>query len=250
MNRKAETKYVAQNSPFSAVYGDVYPGGGPVQLYTCLPDVPQGDESINRQGLKISPSRHRTDLRFVFNDDPQITTSGAPAPASQAGWDITVHIWYGFCKRYKATGDVQANASQLVAEMLDIGTGATSRFTGLLTDEFFETNKEVLTVKHKKVRMYKNAGLANVCDITAPALSTPMSEAKRVSLSWKPPKTLGYKAELINQPDNYAPFLIVGYVHNDASQASDITHSDPTTDPTKVSAIKMAMSHKLWFKDI
>lgn len=249
VRKSQETKYASQFQEYAAMYGDTDTGGSGPQVFTCVPLIAQGDESINRQGLKISPVRHRTDLRFVFNDDPQISSGSTTVPASQAGWDITVHIWYGFAKRYKSTQDVNTNSATILANMLDIGNGSVVRFSGELTDEMYELNKEFVSLKHKKFRMYKNAGLANVCDVTAPALSTPMSEAKRVSLTWKPPKTLVYKGEAETQPENYAPFIVIGYVHNDATQASNHVHSDPTTDPTYVSAIKMARMDKLWYKD-
>lgn len=249
LNRAVETKYVAENQEPIAIYGDTLAGGGPPQLFTCLPDIVQGDESLMRNGNKLNPRRHTTQLQFTFNEDPQILSGGVGVPASQAGWDITVHVWYGFAKRYKNVADVQANAAAILAEMLDTGNGGQSRFTGLMSDELFELNKEFLTLRHKKVRMYKNAGLANVLDTTSPSLGMPEYQGARVSLSWKPPKSLLYKDEVAQIPENYAPFIIVGYSHNDGTQASDITNAGPTTNPLQVSAVKMVRTDKLWFKD-
>lgn len=248
-NRSVETNYVAQNQDAIAIYGDTYPGGGGAQVYTCIPDVSQGDESLMRNGLKVSPKRHTTNLQFTFNDDPQILSGGVGVPASQAGWDITIHVWYGFAKRYKNVADITANATTLLSEMLDVGNGSQSRFTGLMSDELFEVNKELLTLRHKKVRLYKNAGRDNVLDITAPSLSTPQALGARMSLSWKVPKTLLYKDEAAVIPENYAPFIIVGYVHNDGTQASDQANTGPTANVLQVSAVKMWKTDKLWFKD-
>lgn len=249
LNRAVETQYVAENQEPIAIYGDVLPGGGSAQLYTCIPDVTQGDESLMRRGLKIQPKRHTTQLQFHFNDDPQISQGGGSVPASQAGWDITVHVWYGFAKRYRSVTEVQANSNFILAEMLDVGNGAQSRFTGLQSDELFELNKEFLNVRHKTLRMYKNAGLANVLDVTSPSLGTPFQENGKMSLSWKVPKTLLYKDESATIPENYAPFIIVGYSHNDGTQASDLANTGPTTNVLAVSAIKMTRTDKLWFKD-
>lgn len=248
-NRGVETKYVAVNQDAIAIYGDTYPGGGNAQVFTCIPDVSQGDESLMRNGNKLNPKRHTTQLQFTFNDDPQINVGGVGTPASKAGWDIQIHVWYGFCRRYKNVADITANAVSILGEMLDVGNGAQSRFTGLMSDELFEVNKEFLQVRHKTARLYKNAGLDNVLDTTAPSLSSPETLCSRMSLSWKAPKVLNYKDEGAVIPENYAPFIIVGYVHNDGTQASDQANTGITTNVLQVSAVKMWKTDKLWFKD-
>lgn len=249
MNRAVETKYIAENQEPVAIYGDTLPGGGLPQVYTCLPDITQGDGSFDRQGLKLNPKRHTTQLQFTFNEDPQILSGGVGVPAAQAGWDVTVHVWYGFAKRYKNVVDIQANAAAILAEMLDTGNGGQSRFTGLMSDELFELNKEFLTLRHKSVRLYKNAGLANVLDVTSPSLGMPEYQGARMTLSWKAPKTLLYKDEVAVIPENYAPFIIVGYSHNDGTQASDLANTGPTNNILQVSAIKMVRTDKVWYKD-
>lgn len=246
LNRAVETKYIAENQDAIAIYGDTSPGGGSPQVYTCLPDITQGDESLMRNGNKLNPRRHTTELQFTFNDDVQITGG---IPASQAGWDITIHVWYGFAKRYKSVADISANTAAILAEMLDVGNGSQSRFTGLMSDELFEVNKEFLTLRHKKVRMYKNAGRDNVLDVTAPSLSTPQVLGTRMVLSWKAPKSLLYKDESAVIPENYAPFIIVGYSHNDGTQASDQANTGLTSNVLQVSAVKMWKTDKVWFKD-
>lgn len=249
VNRTSETKYVAENQDAIAIYGDTYPGGGSAQVFTCLPDVSQGDESLMRNGNKLNPKRHTTQLQFTFNDDPQIDVGGTNTPASRAGWDITVHVWYGFARRYKSVADVAANGANILSEMLDVGNGSQSRFTGIMNNELFEVNKEFLQVRHKTARLYKNAGLDNVLDTTSPSLSTPEILCARMSLGWKTPKVLNYKDESSVIPENYAPFIIVGYVHNDGTQASDQANTGPTTNILQVSALKMWKTDKLWFKD-
>lgn len=251
-NRKTETKYVSSNTPeyaYTAVYGSTYPQGGIPQIYGCLPQLPLGDSSYTRDGNKITPTRHVTDLRFVFNDDAILDAGGAK-PASQAGWDITVHVWYGFAKRYKQLNDaVIVNGGQLLDEHLQDGHGAEYQWGGLLLDELKDINTEVFQLKHKKMRLYKNAGLANVGDVVAPALSTPMSEAKRMRLTWKAPKVLTYADENHILPENYAPIIIVGYCHNDATQASYKANAGVTADLAYIPAIKMLKVDKLYYKD-
>lgn len=253
MNRQTETQYVADNLglDYQAIYGDVLPSGGAPQVYTCLPAVSQtdADTSSGRRGLKIQPKKLRTDLRFIFAPEQLISTGGAPARVDSAAWDITVHIWYGYVKRYKTCSDVLANQAFIANNMLE-STGATqARFSGILSEELFELNKEFVNFKHKKFRMYKNAGLPNILDVTIPAQNFPVQDAHRVSLTWKTPKTLLYADETADLPENYAPVMIVGYCHNDGTQASDTSNGGPTSDPLLVPAIQMLQVNKLWFKD-
>lgn len=251
MNKGSETHYVARQpepGTWTGIYGATLPAGGVGQLFTCLPQVAEGDASYERNGLKINPTRHRTDLRIAFNDDALL--AGATR-ADQAGWDITCHIWYGYVRRFKNVTDIESTAlmNSILTQMLDDGEGNTLPWNGRLTDETLAINKEFVSLKHKKIRMYKNAGLANVLDTTSPSLSTPMSEAKRVSLVFKPPKVLQYKDETQLFPENYAPFFIIGYCHNDATLSSYQVYNPLAPSVANVPALKMYQSDKLYFKD-
>lgn len=252
-NGKTESHFVttAPEDAYSykAIYGVTLPQGGIPQLFPCLPQVSVGDSSFTRDGNKIQPTRHTTDLRFVFNDAAVLDAPSGVTAISQAGWDLTIHVWYGYAKRYKNVADVVTNEQTLLEEHLQDGQGNLYEWTGLLRDETFDVNKEVLQVKHKTLRMYKNAGQANVGDVVSPSLSTPMSEARRLRLTWKAPKTLTYADEEHILPENYAPFIIVGYCHNDASQASYISNTGVTADLARIPAIKMMKVDKLYYKD-
>lgn len=264
VNRKLETKYAGADiptsvspSPYQALYGAVLPTGGVGQLFTCLPQIAQGDSTFARQGNKIQPTRHSTDLRFVFNEDNtalQYTPPGGSTtdyPIAQAGWDITVHVWYGFAKRFKRVTEVatQANTTAILQTMLQDGQGNSQEWNGLLTDELLDLDREVVTMKHKSFRMYKNAGLANVGDPVSPSLTTPMVTHHRMRINWKVPKTLLYAQDDSLVPENYAPFVVIGYCHNDGTQASNTGNTGPTSDLTKLPAIKFYKADKLYYKD-
>lgn len=256
-DRKVETKYVYDNQTrtYAGIYGDsivsyvASPLGGQSQLYLCLPQISQGDDAENRVGNLINPVRHITDLKFVFNEDALVTSGSGNVPAAQAGWDITVHIWYGYACRYKTIDDVNANDLFICANAFEDGVGGPVRWSGRLLDETNTVNRDFVQLKHKKFRMYKNAGLANVLDVVSPSLSTPMAQAKRLQLKWNPPKVLRYPTDSAIIPENYAPFMIVGYCHNDATQASNILNSGPSTNVLEIPALKMLQVNKLFFKD-
>lgn len=252
-NTKTETKCVADNvgRNYVTLYGATIVPGTSGQIYSCLPPLAQATgtgagTTFTRVGNKISPTRLTTDLRFVFNQDQLIT---GPVTAASAGWDITVHIWYGYARRYKNIPDVLNNTGTLLSTLLEDGQGTNFPFTGLLNEEPLMVDREVYNMKHKSFRMYKNAGAANICDAVAPSLSTPMHQVQRVRLSWKTPKTLLYGQDTDQYPENYAPIMIVGYCHNDSTPASYRLWTTPTSDPLYIPALKMYQEDKLYFKD-
>lgn len=253
MSRAIETQYVSDNQElaYQAIYGDTVPSGGIPQVYACLPQTSQTDEpsSSGRRGLKIQPTKLRTDLRFIFADENLINVGGTATRVDAAAWDVTVHIWYGYVKRYKIMSDVLANAGFVATNLLEVDGTTLQRFSGRLEDETFELNKEFVAMKHKKFRMFKNAGLPNVLDTVIPAQNFPVQNAHRVSLTWKPLKTLSYADESATYPENYAPVMIVGYCHNDGTQAANVSNGGPTTIIQQVPAIQMLQVNKLWFKD-
>lgn len=264
LNRKSETKYAGVDiptslspSPFQALYGAVLPTGGVGQLFTCVPQIQQGDTTFTRKGVKIQPTRHTTDLRFVFNEDAALnyTPSGGSTstyPIAQAGWDISVHVWYGFAKRFKRVTEVAtaANTTAILQTMLQDGQGDNQEWNGLITDELLDIDREVVTLKHKKFRMYKNAGLANVGDPISPSLTTPMNTHYSMRINWKVPKTLLYAEDNSLVPENYAPFIVIGYNHNDGTPASNTGNAGPTSDLSRLPAIKFFKADKLYYKDL
>lgn len=252
-NRKTETKCVADNvgRNYITIYGSTVVSGTSGQLYSCLPPFAQATgtgagTTFARVGNRINPTRLTTDLRFVFNQDQLIT---GPVTAASAGWDITVHIWYGYARRFKSIPEVFNATGPLLGQLLEDGQGTNYPFTGRLNEEPLIIDNEVYSMKHKSFRMYKNAGATNICDAVAPSLSTPMSQVVRHRINWKAPKTLLYGQDSDQYPENYAPIMIVGYCHNDSTLASFNRWTTPTSDPTYIPAIKMYQEDKLYFKD-
>jgi len=254
VKRIAETRYVQQvPAQYQSIYGSVLPavntGGStaPPQLFDCLPDTLQGSEDFNREGNIIQPVKHTTDVRCVFSSVP-IDSSGTTA--DKAGWDITVHCWYGYVKRYKGITDVIANATPILGNMFVNGLGTTTYFTGSSMDEFLELNKDYVSFKHKKVRMFKNGGAANVLDAVQPVQQMPTNEVARFHLNWKVPKAIHYGSDGATLPEDYAPVIVLGYNHNDYSVASSQTYTTGAPTIGNVPAIMFRKTDKLWFKDL
>lgn len=251
MRRGLETMYIADNPEgnYEAIYGDTIPSGGAVQIYSCLPQIVQTDDptSFGRRGVKIQPTRHATDLQFIFSNELLYGSSTPGARLDSLAWDVTVHVWYGYLKRYKSTDDVNGNKNFIASNLLEIDGSIQTRFSGRMEDLMYEKNQEFGTLKHKSFRMYKASGNAN--NGAATEQYQPAVTAKTMRLSWKPPSNLKYADDTSFYPENYAPFILVGYHHNDGTQASNSNNAGETTNLAQLPAIKMLQVNKVWFKD-
>lgn len=252
MRKNIETKYVSdligqpEGVPFE-LYGSVVPTLGVPQLYTACPAVTVGDNGYQRTGQQINPVRHTCTLDVEFNNLRQDITGGGGLDA--CAWDITCHIWYGYARRYKSQVDLQANAAPILQTMFEDGDGTSSPFTGAPHDALKKINSDMIVVKKKSFRMWRPFGAQNQATL-AGGLTTyfPQTIKKRVKLVYKPPKTLRYDEAAID-PENYAPFFIIGYEHNDATQASNnATPSAPASILTKP-ALQFVALQEMWFKD-
>lgn len=253
MKKGQETKYVATrlvNGDGQAyqVYGDVYPLGGNPQIIPTLPLLVEGQTPSTRIGQQVQPVRHTVTLDVEFNNLRQDISGAGGLDA--CSWDVNVHIWYGFARRYKKAVDINgANAVDIVNNMLEIGTGANQRFTGAPHDALLKMNTDVLSCKRKSFRMFRPFGTQNQATL-AGGLTTyfPQVHKKRVKLSFKVPAKLRYD-ENDPDPENYAPFFIIGYEHNDNTQASNNATGGAPASILTLPAIQFYGRSELWFKD-
>lgn len=252
LNRRSETKYRAENlwtgdGIAQIIYGDVAPTGVATQLFRALPTLAIGDGGYQRDGQKVNPVKHTMELDFAFNNQTRdITNTGGLDACS---WDLTVHVWYGYAHRYKSLNDVTLNSSAIVNEMYELGNGNSGRFTGAPFDILKKINTDVLSVKRKSFRMFRPLGAQNQATLSG-GLTTyfPQLIKKHITLAFKPPKTLMYD-ESYTVPENYAPFIIIGYEHNDPTQAANTQLANPPTTILQAPAIQVQGLMKLWYKD-
>lgn len=247
MNRKTETKYVAQllaTEP-TDIYGHTMPANGLPQLFDCLPALSTGDEEFHRTGVRVNPTKHTVDIDLRFNESK---LSSLPAiKMAAAAWDIQVHVWYGYARRFKNSAEVLNAAPTLLSQLLEDGQGNNVYWDGTSLADFNRLNKEVMVLKHKKFRMFRPSGSQNTADSTQQTYF-PQVIRKRVSLSFKPPKTLMYN-DNVDLPDNYAPFVIIGYQHTDGTNASSIQYIPQAPTVANCPALQLSMKSHLWFKD-
>lgn len=249
VNRKIESKYVANYvtpEPVQIWASTIPTGVGAVpQLYDCIPALVEGDGSFQRTGNKVQPTKHTVDVEVSFNNLRNDITNAAPLDS--CSWDITAHVWYGYARRYKNVTDVNANSALILQQMLEDGQGNTAQWSGQPDIDQFKLNNEVVQLKHKSFRMYRPFGSQNEATLTG-GLTTyfPQSLSKRFTLSFKPPKTLMF-SEVTQVPQNYAPFMIVAYKHNDYTQGASIAPDAP--DLLNKPALMMTARTHMWYKD-
>lgn len=252
MKKQTETQYIVDNAELNwgAIYGDTVPTGGGTQIFACLPQIVQTDDptSSGRRGIKIQPTKHTTDLQFIFSDE--LLYGPGPGPGARLdslAWDVTVHVWYGFVKRYKSTDDVNANKVFIANNLFEIDGANQTRFSGRIEDLMNERNTDFGSLKHKSFRMMKSSGNANT---GTGEQYEPAVTQRKLRLNWKAPQSLKYADETSFYPENYAPFILVGYHHNDGTQASNVSNTvGTTTNLAQLPAIQMLQVNKVWFKD-
>lgn len=236
-----ELKYVGQlydNEPYE-LYGSTVPtGAAQAQVFEVMPDLLEGTSEFKRIGVKIQPSKLLVDLDLRFSQRM------AAINVDRMAWDINVHIWFGYIKRYKYSIDLLANTTDIANNLLEDGQGNTVPWDGSPYKSFLKLNNEVNTLKHKVVRMYRPLGAQNTADGVQQTYF-PQQIHQQVRLSFKPPKTLLYN-ENNSVPENYAPVVIIGYEHNDASQASNAVGG---VGVLGIPALQMMIQQHLWFRD-
>lgn len=247
LNRMVETKHAYQTlfTTWMPQYGHTIPAGGQPQLYNGLFDINQGDTAMDRQGNIIRPTKLYTDLQIMLND--RTSDVGGSNSLAYDGWDITVHVWYGVTRNYNRTFTVLADAPSILGNMFDnqFSPGSQTAWTGKFTDQLNPVNKETYLLKHKSVRLSKGPGIVNTADAVSSSRYEPAKTFAQMRLSFKPPKQMHFN-DLEGLPTDYAPFFVIGYCHNDSTQAANtVTGTGLLTKP----AIQIQASQHLFFKD-
>lgn len=257
-NRNTETKYLAYDQFETAkdIFGDTIPSSGPAQLFAVMPPVPEATTAANeytRTGVKIQPTRLEVDVELFFNNNHPTVGGAIGGPLlDTASWDITVHMFYGYVRKYKQNADVIANSQLICSNLLDLGDGSTTRWDGSPTAHQLKLNKEYMSgMKRKVFRMSRPLGEQNTGSVAGGVTTYfPQKINKTVKLLFTPPKTLMFN-ETNDEPENYAPVLIIGYQHNDNTQASNawIASGVVPGDVLRAPALSVYIKSHLWFKD-
>jgi len=227
VNRKEETKYVAQQLQQQVAMGQalITPAG----LFNCLTPVGQGTGDHQRIGENITPVRACVDFSFNWTND------------QSNNQDVVVNLWVVLAK---GANSRVALPSVPIGEFLNVGNG-TNRDPDdpnqplMLTQvNHMPLNKDQYTgLRHYRFRMRRGAGAqANQgpATIVAPT-GVPANEDQRyIRYSWKPP-TLKYNTAADQFPTSHYPVYGYWVTNADGSAYGDTLHISTRTH--------------LWFKD-
>jgi len=229
INRKEETKYVAQNilSPAVAVPAAQTT---PLNLARVLPFLTQGAGDFQRIGDKISPMKACT--YWTVFPDPQLTGL----------YDITLNL---VIVRVKGAATDVAVAATPGTDFLRVGNGGTTdpndpnQETMLTNINRYPVNTERYTVlKHFKRRFCKGANSINgpvgAGTNNSPPTGGPAAPLHVFKYSWKPPALL-YDNAAATLPTNHYPVYLIWATNNDASGFA--------------SPVKFAVRSEMYFKD-
>jgi len=228
--REQETKYVSYISSAGADYNSSITGA---DIIDCLPPLLQDSGEGNayeRLGVKITPRSLTVKCHVSFG--PSITRSSA----------ITVYWYLLTAKASRNLTQLSSNVS--MSRLLRAGnSNQYLQFDGTAYNAMLPVNNSDFTVlKRGSFNLQKNTGV--VQDSTAGGnqpLVGPVS--KTWSMKLDPPAKLTYEPDnasprTVYFPNNYAPFLVFGYVHQDQS-ASDLVNQD----------IRVTVASELWYDD-
>lgn len=204
--RMLETKYVAQaaidNQPVKPTFTE---GGTSFSLTPCIPEVFLGNESHQRVGTRISPTRCYIKGQLDFD------------PTFQNNFDGWVRFFVVTNKAVKSYTQQKAITD---ATFLDIGNGATSSWvasTPSISACQPVSNENWTQLAQKTYRMYKNVGQTTGSATNTYATNTGAS-SHLFQIPVKLPKTLIYSDSTVEgDPNNHAIWLAAVYWTSDST---------------------------------
>jgi len=112
-----------------------------------------------------------------------------------------------------------------ITTLLDKGDGTSVSFDGLQSTAQYPVNtKEFTVLKHKAVRMVQGYGIANSLTAvnvgTTDGVITPSHQYARYTMKVKVPKTFKYERQSQKYPTNSAPFVVIGFTHNNSNSVA------------------------------
>jgi len=205
-------------------------------LADVIPMLPYIDQdngngvAYQRLGTKISPKSIYSDVHVSIYPDLLRSTA------------VIVHCYVLTSKQFKNMNSVISSAP--ITKLLRTGdANQYFNFDGNIDVSMLPVNNvEFNLIKHIKFKLCKNTGLTQ--DETGAGnqpIAGPLSKAFRVKLD--PPKKLIYEQDAgsprsVHYPNNYAPFMLIGYTHQDGS-ILDYANQD----------IRVMVRNNIWYDD-
>lgn len=227
VNRKEETKYVAQQLQQFVPMGQalVTPAG----FFNCLTPTTQGVGDFQRIGEKISPVKACIDFSFNWTNE------------NSNNQDVVVNLWIVIAK---GANSRIALPSVPVGQFLNVGNGTNrdpddgNQPLMLNQVNHMPLNKDQYTqLRHYRFRMRRGVGAqANQgpATIVAPTGVVAREDQRFIRYTWKPP-ALKYNTNADQFPTSHYPVYGYYVTNADGSAYGDTLHISTRTH--------------LWFKD-
>ena len=243
LNSKLETKFIYTSPVQASILAGTLTQdikfnqsiSSAADCYMLMPPIQQGVGVNNRIGQDIMPLSFKLQLCMSLvlgsNEVNSLSDSANSGPE-----DITVHV---FMLRSKVYPDSTQQLS------LNVGADLMCTFNGQNEQQFdgnywssrLMVNREKYHVLHHKairlrkatgyqsyVRQASSEGLVEPTDAVATP-ATPGAQMAQFTLDIPCPKRLTYSTAFTQQPENYAPFICIGWVANEYPVASPLVRA-------------------------
>jgi len=207
------------------------------QIFAAIPQMGQGVDSYNRIGDRVTPTKAKVDMTFSLI-----------GVGDSHSYDINVHVWV---LRATAVGTLDNFSSIPITQLLDNGRGGDQQFDGSQLTEQLPLNRKLFhQIHHRSFRMCKVDGVIGPQGSPRGGATQsgpgPQTSMVRLSLNIPVKHKLIYDTASTLYPNNYAPFIVVGYSTNDQSTGGTSSPSSLYDNGGTVMCI--ARTH-LWYKD-
>lgn len=228
-----ETKYVsnALQNPGSIVTTSLaswtgFTSGitGVGEIYPAIPKTQQGVGDYNRIGDNIQPTKVQVHLDITGSD-----------PLDDDSYDRTVYVFLLTSTSVKSLANYTAIP---ITQLLHTGSNSGSvSFDGTaLRSQLPVNHNEFRVLKKKVIRLQKSLGLAQGDAISG--LPTPSRSYAKVVLDVTVPSKFKYENGNQNYPTNSAPFVVIGWHDNVATNAAP-----------NAAAVQVIATTHMWYKD-
>lgn len=202
IDRRAETKFVTTATQDNVLHNSSITGA---DCYRCIPIVNQGDGESQRIGDKIRPKalyvRGQLGVQDLEDNKPLLIRVLVLQLKGSRYWPAAASQWTAgaFAALLKINGEAgPENAT----------------YNGLPRDNFYPVNRDVFDVLGERF-IKLNTQLS-----TSVEAATPGTLAKTFNIKLKGvPKILHYGSDANQYPENFAPFLSVGFAYMDGTPA-------------------------------
>jgi len=191
--------------------------------YRLLPNIPAGTLNGQRIGLEIQPISLKVRLALTLTAPTRLVTTSGDGDTGPE--DITAHCFFLKSKKFPDFANVGSiNLTQLLQVMPN--NGNFSAFTGAYWEQHCVVNSEDFTlIKWLRIRLKRAAGYqsyvaqieySGVYDVQQAIFTdnVPGAQTADVTVDIPLPKNLQYRQTGDLQPQDFNPFMVVGWTKN------------------------------------